>query len=342
MQNYDNYHSMSRKITVFFKNILKAVIPLAIGLLIFRWVYREMDFSTIREVLQKGVHAQWIILSLFFCAWGEIIRALRWKQLIIPLSENPRTSNVIFSVFINYLINLILPRMGEISRCAVINKYEKISFTKTIGTLITERIVDLFSLMIVMLIAFLLQFNDFFAFFAREVNWVNNISSLFSSVWLYVGLIVTVFLFWVVWTQFQEAVFIRKFKQATKNVWTGVKTIRQVNGKFRFGCLTLFLWLIYFLQFYLCVFAFDFSANLTPLQGLFIFVMANIGIVIPVQGGIGPWHFMVIRSMVFFGISGVEAAAFALLVHGSQMVFSILLGIVGVITLPLNNKRKRH
>lgn len=332
---------MTQKTSVFFKNALKAVIPLVIGLLIFRWVYREMNFSTIRDVLQKGVDFRWIILSLFLCAAGEIVRAVRWRQLIVPLCSRVRTSNLIYSVFVNYLINLILPRMGEVSRCVVVNKYEKISFTKAIGTLITERIVDLLSLILIILTAFLLQTDYFFGFLFQEVNLVNNIADVFSSVWLYVGIVVAGFLFWIVWTQFQEAVLIRKFKQATKNVWTGAKTIREVNGKFRFGSLTILLWIIYFLQFYVCVFAFDFTSQLTPGQGLFIFLMANIGIVVPVQGGIGPWHFMVIRSMLFFGIADIEAATFALLVHGTQMILTILLGIAGVIALPLNNRTKR-
>ncbi len=338
-KNTTIYQSMSQKARAFLKNTLKAVIPLAIGVLIFVWVYREINFENIWSILKKGVHYQWIIFSLLFCFLGEVIRGVRWGLLITPLGRKAKTSNLIYSVFVNYLVNLILLRMGEVARCAVINKYEKVSFTKAIGTLITERIVDLLSLAVVILLAFLPQMNNVFNFLNQETSLVDNVSEIFTSVWLYVGLAVVVILIWIVWTQFEEAVFIRKFKQATQNVWSGVKTIRQLEAKTTFGIMTVLLWVVYFLQFYVCIYAFDFSASLTIFQGLFIFVMANIGIVVPVQGGIGPWHFMVIHTMVFFGIGSIEAAAFALIVHGAQMIFTILIGVFGVVALPLTNKK---
>ena len=330
---------MSRKTIVFFKNALKAIIPLVIGVLIFLWIYEKTDPGKLWNLLCSGIHYQWIVLSLILCGLGEVVRGIRWKQLITPLGETPRTSNLIYSVFVNYLINLILPRMGEVSRCAIINKYEKISFTKTIGTLITERAVDLFSLLIIVFLAFLLHTNNFYDFLAQKAGISESIVEIFTSVWLYVGIASVVFLFWIIFTRLREMVFVQKIKGATENIWTGIKTIRRITGKFEFSVKTLLLWTIYFFQFYVCFFAFDFTSGLSLLQGLFIFVMANFGIIVPVQGGLGTWHLMVIYSMVFFGIADEDARVFALVVHGTQMLLSILLGIFGLIALPLNNKR---
>ena len=330
---------MSEKTTAFLKNALKAIISLGIGLLIFLWIYGETDLTDLWTQLRSGIHYQWIVLALIFTGLGEIVRGIRWKQLITPLGKTPKTSNLIYSVFVNYLVNLILPRMGEVSRCAIISKYEKISFTKTIGTLITERAIDLFSMIMVVFVTFLILTNYFYDFLAQKVGISGGIIEIFTSVWLYAGIIVIAVLIWFVFTRFREVALIRKINQAAKNIWIGIKTIRQVEGKFQFCFLTLLLWVIYFCQFYFCVFAFDFTSELTPLQGLFIFVMGNFGIIVPVQGGLGTWHWMVIYSMVFLGIAESDAKIFALVVHGTQMLLSILLGIVGLIALPLNNRK---
>lgn len=329
---------MSSKAISFLKNTLKTIIPLGIGLFIFLWIYGDTDITELWSKLRSDVHYEWIVFSFVFCGLGEVLRGIRWKQLLTPLGKT-KTSNVIYSVFVNYLVNLVFPRMGEISRCAIISKYEKISFTKTIGTLITERVVDLFSLILIIFVSFLLLTNDFYDFTAQKIGISESIIEIFSSVWLYVGIIVTAFLIWLTFTRFREVVLIRKIKEATQNIWAGVKTIRQITGKIKFSVSTLSLWLIYFLQFYICFFAFDFTSHLTPLQGLFIFVMANFGIIVPVQGGLGTWHFMVTCALVFYGVAEEDARIFALVVHGTQTLFSVLLGFIGVIALPLNNKK---
>lgn len=337
-KNTTNYRFMPGKSIDFFKNALKAIIPLLIGILIFLKVYDNMEIESIWAVLQKDVKYQWIILSLVFVALGHVVRGLRWQLLIIPLGKKPKAWNAIAAVFANYLINLIIPRLGEVSRCGLISKYEKISFSKTLGTLITERIIDLLSLGIIIVLAFSLKFDFLNQFLAKETGLMNGVIDIISSIWMYVGIILFSALCWIIYKRFKETNLMKKIVQGIKNMGEGIKSIWEVKNKSRFSILTLSMWIIYFLEFYVCCFAFPFTENITILQCLFIFVMANIGIVVPVQGGIGPWHFMVIHCLILLGINNIEAAAFALVVHGTQMLMTILLGIIGLLSLPLTNK----
>lgn len=331
---------MSRKTSDFFKNVLKAVIPLLIGVLILWWIYRDINIHEMGAVLEQGIIYEWIGFSLILVGLGHVIRGIRWKQLLTPLGKTPKTSSTIHAVFANYLINLILPRLGEVSRCGLISKYEGIPFTKVLGTLITERIIDLLSLGMVILLAFLLNWDALNAFFQRETNLASGILSFFSSKWLYIGLAALVIICITMYKFFRQTLFMQKIIHAIKNMAAGIKTIKFVNNKLKFIGLTLCMWIVYYFEFYVCCFAFPFTENITIIQALFIFVMANIGIVVPVQGGIGPWHFMVIQCLILFGIKETEAGTFALIVHTTQMIMTALLGLWGLLMLHLNNKKK--
>ena len=340
-QKYDKYAFMSRKTSDFFKNLLKAVIPLLIGVLILWLLYRNTDINEIKAILQQGVIYEWIGFSLILVGLGHVIRGLRWKQLLDPLSESTtKASNAINAIFANYLINLILPRFGEVSRCGIISKCENIPFTKVLGTLISERIVDIISLGLITLFAFLLNWDALHAFSTQEANLTSGILSFFSSVWLYVGCAVFVIVCIVLYKLFRQTLFMQKIIRAIKNMFAGIKTIKYVDNKFRFIGLTLFMWVVYYFEFYICCFAFPFTENITMQQGLFILVMANISIIVPVQGGIGPWHFIVIQCLILFGINETAAGTFALIVHGTQTIMTALLGLLGLLILSVRNKKK--
>ncbi|MCD7971433.1 MAG: flippase-like domain-containing protein [Candidatus Azobacteroides sp.] len=330
---------MPQKLSVFLKNALKAAIPLTIGILIFLWVYREMDFEGIWLVLTQEVSFFWLFLSLLFVALGHIIRGIRWKYLITPLGISPRNNNLIYSVFATYLINLILPRMGEISRCAIISKYESISFTKILGTLISERMIDILTLGFLIVFTFFINLSTLNSFIKYETSLVTTLIDIFSSLWLYVGIIITLIVILIFYIFFKEKPLMQKINGILHNLWDGIRTIMHLKNRTAFTSHTFLMWLVYFLEFYVCFFAFPFTSNLSALQALFIFIMANIAIIVPVQGGIGPWHFMVIQCLILFGVNQTEAAAFALVVHGIQMLMTILLGIFGLIALPVSNKK---
>jgi uncharacterized protein (TIRG00374 family) len=140
-------------------NFLKTVIPLAFGLLVLWLLLRSLNINQIISVLKQNVNFYIIILSLPFCLFANIVRAMRWNLLIKPLGFKPRKANLIYAVLGNYGVNLAVPRLGEVWRCTMINRYEKIPFTKLFGTVITDRLADTIAVLVIFVVSFVLNIS---------------------------------------------------------------------------------------------------------------------------------------------------------------------------------------
>ena len=170
----------------------------------------------------------------------------------------------------------------------------------------------------------------------------DRFQSMFNSIWIYVAVIIFVAVIWFVFTYMSNFTLVQKAKGMLKNVWTGMKSIWYMEHKMRFVIETLLIWGGYFCYFYITFYAFDFTKDLGIVVGLITFTMSSIGVAVPVQGGIGPWHFMVIATLVCFGVNENDAAAFALVVHTVQTVWTGLCGLFGVVALPLTNRENKE
>lgn len=309
------------------KEILRITVPLALGILIFWWVYRTMDFSQIWAILENGVSYQWLLLSVLLEIGSHIIRAARWQMLIRLLHAKPSVRTLTHAVFINYGANLVFPRLGEVWRCVYVARKEKISFTRVFGTMISERLVDIFVVALMIIVALFTMMDVFEDFVLKNIHLTNPFSFkmdvglfyLFSAV----GLVVCT----VIYRQFKKTKLFLKIRTLLHDLWIGIKTLAVVPHKTRFTGWTLALWLTYFLQFYVCFFAFEFTRHLPLGVVVATFVMGTIAFSIPVQGGIGPWHFMVISTLIFYGVGQTEAAAFALVVHTLQTIINAIVGV---------------
>ena len=164
---------------------------------------------------------------------------------------------------------------------------------------------------------------------------------MLNSIWIYALAIGLVILVWFVFKYMSRFTLVRKAKDLLLNVWAGMKSIWLMDRKWLFLVQTLLIWSGYFCYFYITFYAFDFTRELGIGVGLIAFTMSSIGVAVPVQGGIGPWHFMVIATLVCFGVNENDAAAFALVVHTVQTVWTGLCGLGGIVALPLTNKTAR-
>ena len=147
-------------------NTVKIVLPLLLGGAILYWMYRDFDFSNIQHVLLHEMNWTWMILSLPFGVLAQAFRGWRWKQVLAPVNEHPRTSVCLNSIFLSYALSLIVPRVGEFARCGVLRRYDRIDFPKALGTVVTERAVDTLIILIVTALAFILQISVFANFFS--------------------------------------------------------------------------------------------------------------------------------------------------------------------------------
>lgn len=325
-----------------FKSILrtfvKIFLPLAFGGLLLWYLYSKMDIGEIWNVIRSGVRYDIILFSLLFGLGANIVRGLRWGLLIRSLGEHVRTSNVVYAVLGNYAVNLVLPRVGEVWRCGMITRYDKVPFSKLLGTLLIDRVSDTVVVGSITFLIFIFNFDFFKSFFARNPALLDGFQSMFDSIWIYVAVVILAGGIWFVFTYMSNFTLVQKAKSMLLNVWEGMKSLWLMKRKGLFLFQTLLIWSGYFCYFYVTFYAFDFTRDLGIGVGLIAFTMSSIGVAVPVQGGIGPWHFMVIATLVCFGVKETDAAAFALVVHTVQTVWTGLAGLFGVVALPLTNK----
>lgn len=323
------------------RTTLKVLIPLIFGCLLLWFIYREMDFSEIWHVVKKGVRYDIILFSLLFGLIANIIRGYRWGLLIDPLGMPYKKSNAINAVLGNYAVNLVLPRVGEVWRCGVLTKYDKIPFTKLFGTLIIDRAFDTLVVGLITLFIFIFNFSFFKQFFAKNPSLLEGFQSMFNSMWIYVTAVTVGLVIWFIFKYMSNFTLVQKAKSMFNNIWTGIKSVWLLKHKGRFLLFTILIWSCYFCYFYITFYAFDFTRDLGITVGLIAFAMSSIGVAVPVQGGIGPWHFMVIATLVCYNVSDNDAAAFALVVHSIQSVWTGLCGLVSMIALPITNKESK-
>ncbi|MFV0555089.1 MAG: lysylphosphatidylglycerol synthase transmembrane domain-containing protein [Mangrovibacterium sp.] len=322
------------------KQTLKILFFLSLSGFLFWLVYRGQDIDQMKQVLQNDVDYKWVWFSLVLGLLSHVSRSLRWSMLIEPLGKKPRFINSFLSVMVGYLLNLALPRMGEISRCTALSKYEKISFSKLIGTVVIERTIDVIFMLLFSAFVVLVQFNQVLQFLHNNPEVQEKIQN-FSISPLGIGITLAVVLA-AVWCyrKFSKGKFTNKIKTLFQNFVEGLKSIQNMKNKWLFLLHSFFIWIMYFLMLYVMFFAFDFTSHLSWLVGLTVFVFGSYGMVAPVQGGIGAWHFMVIQALIIYGISKEDSLIFAFLTHGSMNAMIIIVGLISLLVLPLVNRPK--
>ena len=319
---------------------LKFVSFFLLGIFIFWMVYKDQDFKRIKSILTNDVNYFWIAVSLFIGLLSHISRTIRWNLLIEPLGRKPRLLNTFLAVMVGYLMNLALPRMGEISRCGVIARYEKISFTKLVGTVVTERLIDVLMLLILLAIVVLTQFGQVLEFLKNNPEVNEKLQQVIYSPVLIGGLLLFLAVIWLSRHKIRESSLMKKVMGFVGQFVEGFRSIGKMKRKGSFIFHSVFIWVLYYLMTYLIFFSFGFTSHLGPLAGLTVFVLGSFGMVAPVQGGIGAWHFMVIEGLALYGVDKADGKVFALLAHGTSTVMLIVLGLIGVLVLPFVNERE--
>lgn len=319
------------------KQTLKIVFFLALSVFLFWLVYRGQDVEQMKSVLKNDVNYKWVWFSLFLGLLSHISRSIRWIMLIEPLGTKPKFINSFLSVMVGYLMNLALPRMGEISRCTALAKYENVSFTKLIGTVVIERTLDVIIMLLFTAFVFVTQFKQMIQFLRNNPELQEKISNFSISPLGLVIIIAVVLLLIFAFRKLKHGKAGEKLKTALANFIEGLKSIKNMKNKWLFILHSLFIWIMYFLMLYVMFFAFNFTSHLPWIVGLTVFVLGAYGMVAPVQGGIGAWHFMVIQGLIIYGIPKDDGLVFALLTHGSMNAMIIIVGLISLLLLPVVN-----
>ncbi len=303
-------------------------------------IYKDQDISMIKSVLQNDVNYFWVWVSLVIGIISHISRAIRWNYLIEPLGSRPALLNTFLAVMTGYLMNLVIPRMGEISRCGVLAKYEKISFAGLIGTVLTERVIDVLILLLMTGVAIIAQFGYILEFINQNPAVGEKFRSAINSPFLIAGIVLVVVLVFALRKRIMRTRFYIRLGKTVNQLKAGIISFRYVKKKGALIFHSVFIWLMYYLMLYTAFFALDFTAGLSPLAGLTTFVMGSFGMVAPVQGGLGTWHFMTKEALGLYGISNENGIIFAFVAHTTMNLMVIVIGLLSLLALPVVNRDK--
>lgn len=306
------------------------------------YIYSKLNMEEIGKILQYDINYWWIFLSGVIGLLSHIVRALRWKIQLKALPANPSMRVLTNAIFGTYAVNLILPRVGEVWRCAYVAQSEDKSFIKVVGSMISERLTDTLTVITITIITFFLQLDVLKEILNNNPSIKEGIVNIITSPALYsviaVGIIALIWLF-----RFKsENTLIVKIKEMVNNLINGFKTIFKMEKKGLFLFYTILMWFLYFVELYVCFFAFKQTESLGIVCAFSCFLMGSIGMGVPVQGGLGPWHWAVIAVLTLYGLNNDTAGAFALVAHGAQLIMTILIGVYTFISISLYKKRGKE
>lgn len=271
---------------------------------------------------------------------ANVIRGLRWQLLIEPLTEGqprPRLRNAIYTVLGSYTVNMVIPRAGELWRCAEYKRREQISFSSLFGTLITDRLTDVVCLGFILLGVVLANPDFFLGLLGQGRDWQSMMAQLVASPWLYVALVLVAVGGYAVVRLLRRHPE-NRISQAVHQIWAGVQSIRAMKHRGLFILYSIAIWLGYFGFFYTAFLAFPFTRELPLSVGLIAFGMSALSVLAPVQNGMGAWHWMVVMTLGAYGVLQTDAKSFALIVHLTQTLWITLVGLIAIVILPITNR----
>ncbi len=330
-------------------NILKYLAFLGVGVLVFWWVYKDEPMAKYKTAF-SNLNYFWILVSVILNIFSQISRAMRWNMLIRPLGYKPRLINSYFSVVLLYFVNLLLPRAGEVFRCTVLSRYEKIPFAKLAGTVFVERMADFVTLMILAVVIILSQLGVFMSFFNSHAEVQANLHKLLSTrnIALGIGTLVFLVAVLILFNMYfkrhqanQRSNLAKRIRLIKENFVLGIKSIAKLENKWLFVGHTAFIFIMWLFMLYVIFLAYEPTSHLSLQTGMITFLMGGLAMLAPVQGGIGPWHFMVYETLFIYGIDKADGKVFALIAHACTNLIYLFLGLAAFIILPLiNNARK--
>ena len=286
----------------------------------------------------KNVNYFWVGISMFFGLIAIVSRGLRWVILLQNLSFSVNKLNSVYAVAIGYFTNIAIPRAGEITRCTSLNQTEGVPVDKLFGTIILERAIDLIILISLVLLVLILKFELFLEFIAFMFEGQTiNVWSIIS-----VGLITIatlIFLFVLIKMILKKSAIYIKIKTFVIGMKDGFKSINGLKNKSGFWAHTFIIWLMYLLMTYVCFFSIEATRMLNIADGLYTMVIGGFGMVAPVQGGIGAYHYIVKVGLMILDVSEDSALLFASVVHTAQTLMTLCVGGISILMVFLSKRK---
>ncbi|WP_178990888.1 lysylphosphatidylglycerol synthase transmembrane domain-containing protein [Winogradskyella schleiferi] len=312
------------------KPILKVVLPLLLGVGLVWYSLSKISVPILVQYFKEADYS-WIFLGVILGILSHASRAYRWLYMAEPLGFKPKFGNSFMAVYSAYLINFTIPRAGEIARASILTNYEGIPFDKGFGTIVAERVADTLMLLSIIAIAFFLEFEFIYNFFAEKFN---PTSLLLGITALLLGAL-AVFIF----IKKSHTKFALKVKGFVTGLIEGALSIFKMKNKWAFIGHTFFIWTMYVLMFYVTTFALPELQDISIAAVLIGFILASFSIA-ATNGGIGSFPEAIVIAFSLFGMADDPSRAFGWIMWSTQTLVIIVLGGLSLLYLPIYNRKK--
>ncbi|MBC3539558.1 lysylphosphatidylglycerol synthase transmembrane domain-containing protein [Rufibacter sediminis] len=326
-------------------NVLKYLLLLAVSVFLMAYALRSINFTAVKAELAQANYV-WIGATLLLSVAGYVSRAIRWRMQYAPLGYTPQVRHTYHALMVGYLANVVLPRAGEVIRCTWLRRSSGVPVNVSLGTVITERVIDLVMLLLCMSLTLLFEFerlqNFFLDLFSERLTGIQqNLQTLYL-----LGAIAVIGTGLVVWytykniAKLRENVIFRKVSDFARGIWQGIFSIAKMEQKGAFIFHTLFIWFTYYLTSYLAFFALPGTEDLTWQAGLAILVVGGLGMSAPVQGGIGVYHILVRTALLLYAVPLDKGMAYALITHTTGALLVVLMGGISLVASLAQSKEE--
>jgi glycosyltransferase 2 family protein len=329
------------------KSVVQFIVLLSIGILLV-WLSFKSVWTEKEKIVDsfKNANYFWVSLSIVISLFSHFLRAFRWNYLLKPAGYSVKTSNAFGAVLVGYFANYGLPRMGEITRCTLVTKYNDVPFEIALGTVITERIVDLLLLIAIFFITLVAQFTQLKDLTATYIY--NPMLSKFSGVVAHpanflvlvsVLLVLAIVLFLI--RKKVAGLLKGKLGNIILGFGKGLSSVKDIEKKFQFIVLSVAIWAAYFYSLYVCFFAFSGTSSLGQSECLVLLLFGTFGVMFS-PGGLGAYPAIITALLLYYGVDQISAFSFPWMAWTSQFVLIVVLGLLSLILLPIINKTKAN
>lgn len=326
--------------------ILQYLFFLGLGVFLVWWSVKDIDNEKWMEIRLALKNARFYLAIPVFIILllSHFVRGLRWRLLMEPLGYKPDKINTFFAVMIGYLANQAFPRLGEVLKCTLLARYEKIPADKLVGTIILERLIDAICLMIVFGITLTAQPG----LYSKLMDNVFSIEGEtepkklpgYVVALIIVGVISLVIALWMIIKKKSFSDLGAALRKIGQRIWQGLSAIQHLKKRGQFLLLTLLLWGLYLSGGYIGFLALHETQHYGIKEALTVLAAGSIGMIIT-PGGIGAYAYLIEATMQLYGLQQSIAVAFGWLLWIAQTIIILIGGLLSFGLLPWYNKRRK-
>lgn len=329
------------------EKIARYLIPFLVSAGMVVWLFHKVDIHEMMRVIREGCDFRWIVVMMLITALSHVIRGIRWGIQLRAVGV-PRMSVVAESVAIfgAYALNLVFSGVGEAWRCVYVSRRENTPLSTVVGTDLGDRSSDAVVVLMLLGLALVVAKGPIDTFISHYAIG-EDIRHFSDDPRLWCAVILGLTLVWAALYFFRKYRYIEKIDSSLKNVWQGFKVLFTMKGVGAYVVLTLGIWLCYFMETYVCFYAFPFTRALIDspgsayglIPGLVVFVFGSFSMAVPSNGGLGPWNIAVMFALSIYGIGNTEGAAFSMVMWSFQAAMLVLLGVFSAIYIAATKRK---